>query len=100
MIGTVTYPVFGFRVPLAVQTWGRVRIADKPGTTQFPDPAAFELIRLRTNKSRSNGQSLAVHSARRTSIGFTRAARRAGRYAATIPLANRNTTAAASVQPS
>jgi hypothetical protein len=41
-----------------------------------------------------------LHSARRASIGFTRAARRAGRYAAAIPLANRNMTAAAIVQPS
>ena len=46
------------------------------------------------------GQGLALHSARNASIGLTLAARRAGRYAAAIPLANRNTTAAASVQPS
>ena len=39
-------------------------------------------------------------SDRNASIGFTRAARRAGRYAASMPLKNSSTAAPASVQPS
>ena len=52
--------------------------------------------------SSSQGKQLLAnsYSARNASIGFTLAARRAGRYAASSPLANSSTAAPASVQPS
>jgi hypothetical protein len=46
------------------------RVGDKPGTTQFPNPAAFELIQMRTSKSRSMS-ALATIEAISLSIALT-----------------------------